>query len=76
MYTYISRAWTSYRTEDKEEKSQTRKCTYVLLLPRNTMLRIKEKKREYVKKEKYGGREKEIEKRNREKEKFDIERLL
>lgn len=40
------------------------------------MLRIKEKKREYVKKEKYGGREKEIEKRNREKEKFDIEKLL
>lgn len=45
MYTYISRAWTSYKTEDKEEKSQTRKYTYVLLLPRNTTLRIKEIKR-------------------------------
>lgn len=51
-------------TEDKEEKrSNRRERTYVLLLPRDMTLRIKEKKKreDVIKKEKYVDREKEIE---------------
>jgi len=43
---YITRIDSIQKTKDKEEKVVTRERTYVLLLPRNTTLRIIERKRE------------------------------